>query len=178
MSFLNKATVQINERQTLVGIDKYLKEGTAISILGASYLPTQLKAVIQADLDAAAVTQTAHAAWQLAVEEERTAHATAHGVLLGLKGYLVAQYGKKVDVLTDFGFTTPKAPKTTPATKVAAAAKAKATRKARGTLGKKQRLAITGAPDPATATGSTTAPATGAAPAPAPVPATGAAPAK
>jgi hypothetical protein len=165
---ISKATNQTNERQALVGIDKYFKEGTVIPILGTSYMPVQLKAAIQADLDAAAVTQTAHASWLLAVQEERTAHATAHGVLLGLKSYLVSQYGKtKVDVLTDFGFTTPKVPRTTPATQVAAAAKAKATRKARGTLGPKQRLAITGAPEPAAAPVPTPAPA------PAPVPATG-----
>jgi hypothetical protein len=128
-SFITKATNQTNERQALVGIDKYLKDGTAIPIFGTSYTPVQLKAAIQADLDAASVTQTARASWLLAVQEERTVRATAHGVLLGLKAYLVAQYGKtKVDVLTDFGFTPPKVPRTTPATQVAAAPRPRARR--------------------------------------------------
>ena len=156
----NKATNQTNERQALVGIDKYLKDGTVISVLGTSYTTTQLKTVIQADLDAAAATQTARSKWNDAVKSEQTAHAKAHGVLVGLKGYLVMQYGKTAtEVFADFGFTPPKAPKTDPATVVAAAVKAKATRKARGTLGKKARLKITASPEPATApaTGSTPA---------------------
>ena len=160
---INKATNEKNQRQALVGIDKYLKDGVAIPVLGTSYTPAQIKAAIQADLDAAAATQTAYAAWLTAVQEERTKHATAHGVLVGLKTYLVAAYGKaKVDVFTDFGFTTPKAASTPPATLVAGAAKARATRAARHTMGKKQRLAIKAAaapaPTAATATGPTTSP--------------------
>src|ERR1700722_20047772 len=123
---INKAANEKTQRQALVGIDKYLKDGVAIPVLGTSYTPAQIKAAIQADLDAAAATQTAHAAWLTAVQEEHTKHATAHGVLLGLKTYLVNTYGKaRVDVFTDFGFSPPKVPSTSAATRVAATAKAK-----------------------------------------------------
>ena len=147
----NKVSIQANERQSLVGVDKYLKAAT-IMVLGTSYTPTQIKMVIQAHLDAAAATQTARAAWQVAVETERKAHTVAHGVLVGLRSFLIMQYGKAAsDVLADFGFVPPKVVKRTPATKVAATVKSLATRKARKTLGKKQRIAIKGV-NPATPT--------------------------
>jgi len=116
MATSSKATNQKTQRQALAGIDKYLVDGTVIPIFGASYTPVQIKAAVQADLDAAAATQTAYAAWRAAVQEEHTKHATAHGVLLGLKTYLVTAYGKaRVDVFTDFGFTSPKVASTPPA---------------------------------------------------------------
>ena len=173
MGSINKAANQKTQRQALVGIDKYLKDGTVIPILGTSYTSAQIKAAIQADLDAAAATQTAQAAWLTAVQEEHTKHVTAHDVLLGLKAYLVSTYGKaKIDVFTDFGFTTQKVTRPSAETRVAATAKAKATREARHTLGKKQRLAIKAVPDPAPET------ATGTEPPTPPVPPTGATTAK
>lgn len=173
----NKEARQALERQSLVGIDKYLKATTNVTILGTSYTPVQLKAVLQADLDAAAVAQTARATWQVAVEAERGTHAKAHGVLLGLKSLLVMQYGTKAaDVLADFGFAPPKQTKKDPATQVAAAAKSLATRKARNTLGTQQKKAIKGtvASAPATTPAPVTpAPVATPSPVPAPAPAAG-----
>ncbi|HEX3772268.1 MAG TPA: hypothetical protein VHV30_15435 [Polyangiaceae bacterium] len=152
------------ERQMLVGIDKYLKAATTtVTIAGTPYTPAQLESGIQAHLDAAAASQTAKASYAVTVQKEQAARALVHEVILGLKAWVVAQYGKNaVDVFTDFGFAPPKTGHPSPETKVAAAAKAKATREARGTRGKKQRLAITGAtpaPAPAAPAPSTTAPA-------------------
>ena len=100
-------------------------------------------------IDAASATIAARAKWLTAAAAENEKTTEAESILLGLKSHLVTTYGAKSQVVADFGFT-PKTKKTTAKTTAAAVDKRAATRVARGTVGKKEKLKITGVVAPET----------------------------
>jgi hypothetical protein len=120
-------------------------------------------AFIQSRIDAANAVATAKANWLNAAATYKTINAQAVIVVRELRNLVIGIFGASSSKLADFGFAPSKRTPLTPAKKAAAAVKRAATRKARGTMGKKQKLAITG-------TVPATEPANGAAAAPAPTP--------
>jgi hypothetical protein len=88
----------------------------------------------------------AYKAWLQAVAKERaTTKAINTPLLEALRHYVAAVFGTNSDEYLAFGFAPPKPRVKSPEAKVIGAAKMRATRKARHTMGRKQRLAITGA---------------------------------
>jgi hypothetical protein len=131
-------------RTELAGVDPIVLDGT-------SHPRTELLAFIQATLDAIAGVKSARTALAQAVTSQKAAVAQAKAIRTGMKRYLQTKYGPQSPKLQEFGFTPARTPKTPVKTKAAAKVKSAATRQARGTKGKKQKLAITGAPAAATA---------------------------
>jgi hypothetical protein len=91
------------------------------------------------------------------VAAEKATRARVAPVRSGLKQFLQSRYGKNAPELQKFGFTPAKVPQRSVASKAAGIALSEATRTARNTMGKKQRLEVTGtvaapaAPSPAPA---------------------------
>ena len=170
------------DQQVIAGIKQDLQQMSSFPLGGATFTPTSLVAFIQSRIDAASAVATTKANWLSAVKTYEAINAQATVVVRELKAMVIATYGSGSQKLADFGFTAVTRTPLTPAQKVERAAKALATRKARGTLGSKQKKAITGATPaaspPASSTPATPAAATPpAAPAPAPAPAQPPAPA-
>jgi hypothetical protein len=120
---------------------------TPVTLAGRTMTAAELVALLQADIDASDASRQAHAAWQTRVQEERESHQAIAPILRALTASVLSRVGDTVDAgreLASFGLTPRKLPERTVEAKVAAAEKGKATRAARGTLGKKERLAIKG----------------------------------
>jgi hypothetical protein len=141
----------------------------ATFVLGKQTLTrADLLSRIQARIDAYEATRTARKQWQAAVASEARIQAEVAPLRASLKKYLQARFGALDPEMQSFGFTQAKLPQRTVASKSAAVQNAQATRAARGTKGKKQRLAITGAQPAAATANAPGAPKASAAPAPAP----------
>jgi hypothetical protein len=118
-----------------------------VTIAGRTMTAAELLALIQADIDASGASVHAYATWLTRVQEERESHRAIAPVLRALTASVLSRVGDTVDVgreLASFGLAPRKLPARTAEAKAAAAEKGKATRAARGTMGKKERLAIKG----------------------------------
>ncbi len=120
---------------------------TTMGLGGTQYTPQEIAAFFQARIDAANRIITARAAWTAAIAEFEELNRRAKVLLPDLRNVLLGNFGPDSEKLSHFGFAPPRRPKLTVEQRRAASEKAKATRKARGTLGKKQKLAIKGTPE-------------------------------
>jgi hypothetical protein len=142
----------------------------------------EVVADLQAFVQTAQDTKTAYAAWRSAVEKERAVYAQTQPEKSAIVGVIRARFGRTSSTLLQFGVQPAKEQQRTAASKTAAAVKGAATRKARGTLGSKQKLAVSGNVTGVTITPITSGPSVPvassneAAPAPAPAAATPPAP--
>ena len=100
--------------------------------------------------DASQAALTAEAAQIAALKEESDVLAQTSAARQALRLIVLGVYSGSPDDLAVFGLKPRKASSETVARRAEAAVKAKATRQARGTMGPKQKLAITGATAPAT----------------------------
>src|SRR3984957_13958364 len=152
--------VQLAADQAL--IDGLVKHGaTLVTLLvaGSTVQTTDLVTVLKARIAAIKLALTTKATFMAAVAAAHAEIANTAALVSGARQALKIAFAGQIETLGDFGLKPRKA--RTPLTteqKAAAKAKAEATRKARGTMGAKQKKAITGATAPA---------ATPAAPAPA-----------
>jgi hypothetical protein len=130
-----------------------------------------LFAQFQKGIDAVNATKAARIALSAAVANERAVNATLKPLRSAFKTYAQGRFGKRAPELQQLGFVQNRTPKKSVAKAAAGATQGKATRTARGTKGRQQKAAVTGAvtavapatpPTPATPT----APATSAPPAP------------
>jgi hypothetical protein len=140
----SRNTVTSNNKQLEAALDTYYPKGLFV-IDGQTYKTSDIVTLLEKEdtLNAAAVT--AHAAWQIAAGAARAQTVANDQMRIELKTALKSLLGKtNASKLQEFGFSVRARSVTTAPTKAAAAQKAKATREARGTLGSKQRLAITG----------------------------------
>jgi hypothetical protein len=168
MSDINRSTTQARDGQVIVGIKKDLQNVSSLALAGSTYTPTTLTQLVQSRIDAVNAVVNAKAQWQNASATYKALNSRVTQVVRDLRQYVISANSPDSPVLADFGFTAPKKTPLTPEQKVARALKAAATRKARGTLGKKQKLAIKGAVPPTPATqGTATALTVAAAPVPA-----------
>jgi 3-keto-L-gulonate-6-phosphate decarboxylase len=167
----SRETVTTSNQQLEGALDTYYPKGSFV-IDGKTYKTSDIVALLEKEdtLNAAAVT--ARAAWQTAASAARAQTTANDQMRIELKAALKSLLGRtNASKLQEFGFSVRARAVTTTPAKAQAAQKAKATREARGTLGSKQRLAITGAAEVPAATPSST-------PAPVPNPAGNGAPQK
>jgi hypothetical protein len=111
--------------------------------------------VVQAFQDQVAALQAstaAHATWLKTVTDQRASYKTVIVPLLhALRAYVALLYGTGSQTYLAFGFAPPTKAKPSINTQTTALQQRRATREARGTMGKKQRLAIKGVVQPVTA---------------------------
>jgi len=108
-----------------------------------------MKSLLQSHVASIGAADSAKAAWQKALQDERAVRVQALALLRALKAYLLGTYGPKaVVVLEDFGFSAPKPRKVAVKTKAAAVDKTLATRALRHTMGTKQKKQVQGTVTP------------------------------
>ena len=146
----------------IAGLQKH-QPNVVLLINGKSYTTAEIVQTLQSIIDSLNAAVAARATF---LEASRTVASTVSNnrpFVSGVTQSVHIAYGDSASVLSDFGLVPRKLTVLTPQQKAAAALKAKATRLARHTMGKKQKLAITGT-TPATAPAAS-APAVPAAPA-------------
>jgi hypothetical protein len=142
----------------VAGIQKYLM-GQPLIMGRQTYTPQEVVDIVQGVVTTGQGILDARVALTAAIQADVDARAKIAAFMRGLRMVVQGMFNETPDVLAVFGMTPRKTGKKTVAVKVVAAQKSLATRKARGTLGKKQRLRITGKTRPAVASSATTAPA-------------------
>jgi hypothetical protein len=151
MATQTKANRSDRTRQMIAGVQKH--NGPAIIVDGSSYAVADIVKALQGSIDATDATASAAAAFHQAVVAEQAANAKGDGVYQALRAILITQYKSQPGTLGDYGITLVSKQVPAASTVATAVEKRAATRAARHTMGKKQKLAVTG-------TVSTTAPAT------------------
>jgi hypothetical protein len=138
-------TVQIAADQALiVGVQKYLASYPSLSVDSQSLTPAAIVTFLQNRINANLAAQSAEANHTAAVAANKAMQAQTAAGRRALCQIVQGMFANSPDTLAVFGLKPRKASSETATTRAAAALKAKATRKARGTLGSKQKQAITG----------------------------------
>ena len=142
----NKTTALARNKKISEGVNKHFSKVKSLTVGGDEYTPKSLLAVLTAEDDASLAVDSTRAQLEAQVVTHRSAKATAAALRSALKVYILGTYGKKaVQMLGDFGMNAPKTPGArTVDEKSTAIAKTLATRAARHTMGKKQKLLVTG----------------------------------
>jgi hypothetical protein len=129
----------------VAGIGKHFANAGSMAFGSASLTPAELTKRLQTLVDLRTAVDDAKATTKAKLADEDTQAPALLGLMTEFVAFVKVTFSKSPDVLADFGLAPRKT--TTPLTvdkKVAAAAKRKATRAARHTMGKKQKLAVTG----------------------------------
>jgi hypothetical protein len=145
----SKLTLGDELRMLETGMKANLTDVQTLIVGGVTYTLAEAIAKIDGFLQTINDTTTAKNSYHTAVTTEKTYNVAARAFRTQMQGYVVARYGKDSPKLAEFSFTPSKPKKTTTAIKAIAVAKVKATRAARHTMGKKQKLKVTGVVDPA-----------------------------
>jgi hypothetical protein len=141
----NKEKQVARDMQMIAGIEKHLSKGASWIIAGKKYTPAQVVEIFQARIDRANVVLATRATWRGAVKIERAGLVETKQFASAVRQAVLSMFGTAGSTLADFGLSARKPRRElTSDEKVQAVARAKATRRARHTLGKKQKLAITG----------------------------------
>jgi hypothetical protein len=151
MSTTNKLTLGDDLRTLQAGIKANLTDVQTLIVGGVSYTPVALEAKIDTYLAAQTAALNATNAFHSAVAAQKVSDADARVFRSQMQGYVISRYGKTNPIVSQFSFKPTAAKKTTTAVKAVAVLKLKATRAARNTMGKKQKLKITGTVDPSIA---------------------------
>jgi len=137
-----QATVQ-KLSTAATGVTNEFPATTKLQLAGQTYTPAQIATVFSAAGTAVAAVAPVKAQLQQLITSQGTALKTANQLYIALKKYVEALYGKGSPELAAFGFSTALPRQPSSETKALAKAKAKLTRQARGTLGKRQKQAVT-----------------------------------
>ncbi len=172
-----KVDIQVQYQAMVAGLLANFQPTDLFVIAGSTYTRDELIARFQAFVSSCEDTKSSYQAWRTDVATEKSLLAEVTPLRVGVRGTVQVRYGKKSPQVLQFGFTPAKTVVRSAANTPPAAHTGAATRKARGTVGKNEKAAITGATttpaSPATASppSPTVAPAP-ASPAPAAEPAT------
>ena len=128
----NKKTALALNQQAIQGIDKYFAHVKSLTIAGTAYTPANLKATLQAEIDAENSVTEGQAQYKQQVVAARVARSKGRATRKLIKAYVLTNFGaENVQTLGNFGIPVPKTPgKRTAMSKAQAADKAAATRKA------------------------------------------------
>jgi hypothetical protein len=145
LSKRNKNGVAALAEQLAAGTQKRLSTVNTIYVEGSTYTPAQVEALLQSLAKLRDSVDAAHAAYKGTLAEERSKGPALMAFFDAFVSYVEAAFRGQPEALADFGLQ-PKKPRKPLTAEQQAAAKAKgaATRKARGTMSKKQKLAIKG----------------------------------
>jgi hypothetical protein len=127
----------------IAGIAKRFTNTTQVAFGGATYTPAQLTQLFQSLVDLYDSVTAAKATYEAKLQAAAAQEIPLVEIVKGFRAYLLLNYGKQPDVLSDFGQKPRKTPSTlTTAEKVAAVELRKATRAIRHTTGAKAKLKI------------------------------------
>ncbi len=160
-----KGNTASRAEQLIAGTKQDFANAGSLVIAGKTYTAAQVIATLQSLVDLRVSVDTAKAASQAKLAEEKTQAPALRRFMSTYVTFVRGSFGDQPDVLAHFGLAPRKAP--TPLTveqKAVAAAKRKATRDARHTMGPKQKLDVKG-----DVTGVTVTPVTATAPTAKPV---------
>jgi hypothetical protein len=144
MSKTSQSKVVSANNKLIGALQKYLPKKT-ITLAGKAWSTQDLVTAFTDENDAIEASASAKTVWVKAVATVTEDRANNDVLRAALQQAVRVQFGADPSVLGDFGYKHGKRSSASPATNVLAAAKRLATRKARGTLGSKQRKAISGA---------------------------------
>jgi hypothetical protein len=126
-----------------------LPANTSLTINGVATKQPAIDAQLQAWITVFQAVEPAENAYKGAVAARVAITAAAKAYVKALKAVIKSYFGAQNPQLASFGITSDKAASTSPQTKLVAAAKRKQTRTLHGTMGKKQKAAITVVGNPA-----------------------------
>ncbi len=131
-SIPNKTTVLALNQKAIQGVETYLAHVKQLTIAGATYAPADLKATLQAEIDANNTADEGRAQYRQQVVAARVARSKGSAIRKVLKTYVLSNYGADaVQMLENFGMPVPKPiGKRTAKATAQAVAEAQATRKA------------------------------------------------
>jgi hypothetical protein len=141
---LSRPLISARNTKVIAGIQKRLEGVPSIVLDGVSYTPTSLVALFESQLTSQATVSTTKGAWTAAVSADSALAKKVNSAYTALQHIVRTMFANAADVLADFGMTPTKSTKPTLLTKVVASEKRTVTRGARHTMGKKERLAISG----------------------------------
>ena len=136
---------QGSDQQILAGIEQDLQSMPTMYLGKTEFTPATLSAFFQKRIDAINLIVTTKAAWLAAIAAYHTLDQQSALVTRDLRNFVIAAFGADSEKLQHFGFSAPKKAQLSDEAMRAAVLKRLATRKARGTLGPRQKAAITGA---------------------------------
>ena len=151
MGTANRVNRLAADQKLIAGVQQHQAQFASVSVDGQSMTSANIVALLQGRVDAVKAVENAEAALQAAHKVERDGRVKSSTFRSALVRLIVGMFLSSPDTLAAFGLTAPKAGTKTVEVKAEALAKSKATRKARHTMGKNQKLEITGTPEtPAT----------------------------
>jgi hypothetical protein len=141
----SKKTALALNQKAIEGIGTYFANVKTLTLAGTSTTPADLKATLQAEIDADNAVDKVEAQYTQQVVAAQLARSKGRAARKALKAYVLGNYGADaVQMLKDLGIPVPKpAGRKTVQSKAQGAEKATATRKAR-----KEALASIDAPAP------------------------------
>jgi hypothetical protein len=125
------------------GVQNTLPAGTSLTINGMATKQAAIDTQLQSWITVFQAADTAKATYQNAVAARVAITAAAKAYYTALKAVIKAYFGAQSAQLASFGITADKPVVRTAQQKLVSAAKAKQTRALHGTLGKKQKAALT-----------------------------------
>ncbi len=138
------STLIAEDQRVLRGLDQLQSTMPDVLLGGVKYTPEGLAAFLRARIAAAIAVGSTKAHWLHAIETHNALDKQRDVLLRELRVVVMAMFGPDSPQASALGFRpAKKRTPLTPAQKVARAAKSLATRKARGTLGSRQRVALT-----------------------------------
>ncbi len=146
VSITTQKTDRQAELQALInGINALMTGVDPFLIAKKTIARADLIAQFQKGIDAAKATKEARLALATAVSHERDIVATIKPLRSAFKTFAQGRFGKNAPELQQLGFVQDRTPKKSMQNAAAGVVKAQATRKVRGTKGRQQKAALTGA---------------------------------
>jgi hypothetical protein len=150
MSFQTRLHRLDADQKLIDGVTKHLSQIDSLTVGSQKVAPADIVKILQTRIDAAHAVVAADAAQSAAVKKERDERAKTKKFVSSFRRMVSGMFSESPDTLAEFGLKTPRVGKLSADEKAAAVARNKATREARHTLGKKQKLEITGSSSNAT----------------------------
>jgi len=142
----SKSTTQARDQKIIAAVDKYFANAAQMAIAGKTFTPATLKAAFQSEIDANNTADSTRAVYKQQIAEAKAVRRDTRALRESLRTYILGNYGPAaVTMLEDFGMSPKTRSAPTTETMAEAVKKARATREARHTMGRKEKLAITGA---------------------------------
>jgi hypothetical protein len=156
MGTANRLNRLASDQKLIAGVQQHQAQFASVSVDGQVLTSANIVALLQGRVDAVKAVENAEAALLAAYKVERDGRVESSTFRSALVRLIVGMFLSSPDTLAAFGLSAPKVGTKSVKTKAKAIAKSKATREARHTMGKNQKLEITGSPEtpaaPVTAT--------------------------
>jgi len=146
--FSHNATVA-GANKRLAAMKKYVTDRkVTIPLAGKLLKPAQVAAIFQESIDTQAAVAEKLAAYKGAILQRDAAEKRRLAADEAMKGWVLQLFGDGSTEASEFGYAARRRPEISAEDRARAVERRRATREARGTIGKKQKLAIRGVVPP------------------------------